>query len=196
MRRICVYCGSNGGNRPAFTAAARDLGHEIAARGLALVFGGSRLGMMGAVADGALTGGAEVIGVIPEALHDRDISHAGVTELRVVADMHARKALQEELGDAFIAMPGGYGTFEEIMEMLTWAQLRLHSKPCGFLNVGGYFDRLLDFFDEAVARGFVKPEHRAMVVASADPGKLLDSFAGYRAPAVGKWIGAVPPVAE
>jgi len=143
---------------------------------------------MGAVADAALAGGAEVIGVIPAALDREEVSHQRLADLRVVPDMHARKALQAELADAFVACPGGYGTLEEIVEMLTWAQLKIHSKPCALFNVNGYFDHLLGFFDMALSEGYLKPQHREMLIVESNAGRLLDSFISYQAPVVDKWI--------
>jgi len=183
-----VFCGSNPGHEPRFLEAATRLGAEIGSRGLGLVFGGAKLGMMGAVADAALSSGSEVIGVIPEDLHRKGISHSGLTELVVLPSMHERKAYQAEIGDAFIAMPGGLGTLDEIAEILTWAQLGLHLKPCGLLNVNGYFDELLRFFDSSVGHGFLKPEHREMLFVHPEPDQLLNAFRGYQAPTVNKWF--------
>ena len=188
MKRICVYCGSNTGNRPIYREMADALGALLAQRGIGLVYGGGNVGLMGIVADAALAGGGEVIGVIPGALADREIAHAGVTDLRVVDSMHTRKALMAELSDAFIAMPGGVGTFEEFFEAVTWTQLGVHRKPCGLLNVGGFYSPLAAFIDQAVTEGFIKPIHRAMIVVDDDPERLLNSLATVKLPDVPKWI--------
>lgn len=188
MRAVCVYCGSSPGRDPAYAEAARGLGRALAARGLGLVYGGASVGIMGVVADTVLALGGRVTGVIPEALARKEVAHGGLTELLVVSSMHERKTRMAELADAFVALPGGVGTLEEIFEVWTWAQLGLHGKPCGFLNVAGYWDGLIAFLDHAVAERFVKEPHRAMLVVSDEPGELLDRFAAYRAPAVTKWI--------
>jgi uncharacterized protein (TIGR00730 family) len=188
VTRICVFCGSSVGNRPAFRKAAGDLAQALARRGLGLVYGGARVGLMGVLADTMLQHGSEVIGVIPQALVDREIAHAGLADLRVVGSMHDRKALMVELADGFIALPGGYGTLEEFSEVLTWAQLGLHRKPCGLLDVDGYFDPLLALFDGAVAAGFLRPENRALVLRANDPETLLDLFASFKPVSVPKWI--------
>ncbi|HEX8559576.1 MAG TPA: TIGR00730 family Rossman fold protein [Pyrinomonadaceae bacterium] len=185
---MCVFCGSNEGARPAYVEAARAMGRALAVRGVGLVYGGGRVGLMGAVADAALGAGGEVIGVIPEALLAREVGHRSLTELRVVASMHERKALMADLSDAFVALPGGFGTFEEFCEVLTWSQLGIHRKPCGLLNVGGYYDALLALFDHAVGEGFVRPPHRALVVEATEPGAMLELLAGHRPPEVEKWI--------
>jgi uncharacterized protein (TIGR00730 family) len=164
------------------------LGEAIVARGLGLVYGGSHLGNMGILADTVLECGGEVIGVIPEVLQRKETSHQGLTELRVVASMHARKAEMTQLADAFVALPGGLGTLEELLEVLTWAQLGMHGKPCGLLNVRGYYDHLVCLLDTAVSEGFLKQVHRSMLQIDTDPGKLIDSFSTYRAPVVDKWI--------
>ena len=164
------------------------MGGLLARRGIGLVYGGGNVGLMGIVADAALAGGGEVIGVIPGALADREVAHAGVTDLRVVDSMHARKALMAELSDAFIAMPGGVGTFEEFFEAVTWTQLGVHRKPCGLLNVGGFYTPLAAFIDQAVTEGFIKPVHRAMIVVDDDPERLVNSLATVKLPDVPKWI--------
>ncbi len=189
MKRICVYCGSNPGRLTEYRQAARALGHELAARGLGLVYGGAGVGMMGAVADAVLERGGSAVGVIPQALATREVAHTGLTELRVVASMHERKATMAELADGFVALPGGWGTLEELFEMLTWAQLGMHDKPCGVLNVAGYFDQLDAFLSHAMAEHFVRNEYRPMFMVETAPGALLDRFADYRAPRVRKWIG-------
>jgi len=163
VRCVAVYCGSADGNNPAFRAAAIALGAAIAAAGLGLVYGGASVGLMGAVADAALAGGAEVIGVLPSVLFDREIGHNGLTALERVGTMHERKARMVELADAFLILPGGYGTLEELLEAVTWAQLRLHAKPCILINTGGYWDGLLAFLDTAVAAGFLKQNNRELV---------------------------------
>ncbi len=188
MKRICVYCGSNTGNQPIYREMADAMGALLARRGIGLVYGGGNVGLMGIVADAALAGGGEVIGVIPGALANREIAHAGVTDLRVVDSMHTRKALMAELSDAFIAMPGGVGTFEEFFEAVTWTQLGVHRKPCGLLNVGGFYSPLAAFIDQAVTEGFIKPIHRAMIVVDDDPARLLNSLATVKLPDVPKWI--------
>ena len=189
MKRICVYCGSNPGRLPDYRDAARLLGFELAARGLGLVYGGASVGVMGAVADGVLEKGGSVIGVIPRALAVKEVSHEGLDELIVVGSMHERKARMAELSDGFIALPGGWGTFEEIFEMLTWAQLGFHEKPCGLLNVASYYDELYGFLEKAVEQEFVKPEYRPMIMMERSPATLLDRFGQYQAPRVRKWIG-------
>jgi hypothetical protein len=188
VTRIGVFCGSSAGNRPTYRQAAADLARALARRGFGLVFGGAQVGLMGVLADAMLEQRAEVIGVIPQALLDREIAHVGVADLRVVGSMHERKALMVELSDGFIALPGGYGTLEEFCEVLTWAQLGLHGKPCGLLDVDAYFDPLLALFDEAVAAGFLRSENRALVLRANDPEALLDQFASYKPVVVPKWI--------
>jgi len=187
MTRICVYCGSSPGARPEYAAAARRLGELLAERKLALVYGGSDLGVMGQVAGAALDAGGEVIGVIPRAMHEK-VNHPALTRLHVVESMHDRKALMFELADGFIALPGGVGTVEEFMEVLTWAQLGTHGKPCGLLNVCDYFGSLLAFLDHAVSQRFVKPAHREMILVDSRPEGLLDRFARYVPPTVDKWL--------
>jgi uncharacterized protein (TIGR00730 family) len=189
MKTICVYCGSSPGLLPDYRESARRLGHELAARGLDLVYGGASVGVMGAVADAVLERGGKVTGVIPHSLATREVSHTGLDELFVVASMHERKAKMAELSDGFIALPGGWGTIEEIFEMLTWAQLGFHEKPCGLLNVASYYDSLFAFLDSAIEQRFVKEEYRPMMMMDHSPGALLDRFSVYRAPRVKKWIG-------
>jgi uncharacterized protein (TIGR00730 family) len=188
LHRLCVFCGSNPGHDPAYRALAVEFGQALARRGLGLVYGGGRVGLMGALADAALAAGGEVIGVIPQSLWDREIGHQGLTELRVVGSMHERKAVMAELADGFVALPGGAGTLEELFEMWTWAQLGLHRKPCGLLDAGGFFDPLLVFLDHLVTTGFVRPAHRAMLVTAASPEELLARFEAYEPPQVAKWI--------
>jgi uncharacterized protein (TIGR00730 family) len=175
---------------PGYREAARELAHEMVARGLDLVYGGGSVGVMGAVADAVLERGGAVTGVIPRSLATKELAHDGLTELIVVGSMHERKAKMAELSDAFVALPGGWGTCEEIFEMLTWAQLGFHAKPCGLLNVAGYYDPLFAFLEHAIAERFVKEEYRPMMIMEDDPGRLIDRFAAYRAPKVRKWIDA------
>ncbi len=188
MKRICVFAGSSRGAREDYAQAAERLARELVTRGYGVVFGGGRVGMMGVLADATLAAGGEVIGVIPKALLEKEVAHGGLTELRVVASMHERKAMMAELSEGFIALPGGLGTLEEFFEVLTWAQLGLHPKPCGLLNVSGYYDRLLEFLDLTVEERFVKSQHRALVITSTSPTDLLERFATYRPPQVEKWI--------
>jgi uncharacterized protein (TIGR00730 family) len=177
MKRVCVFCGSSRGAGDDFASAAAAMGRALAERNLGLVYGGGCVGLMGILADAALARRGEVIGVIPEALVARELAHRGVTELRIVRSMHERKALMAELSDAFVALPGGLGTCEEFFEVLTWAQLGLHGKPCGLLNVGGYFGPLLAMLDHAVASGFLEPAQRAMVLVADTPDELLNTLA-------------------
>lgn len=188
MQKICVFCGSNFGNHPAYAEAAATLGTLLAQRDVTLVYGGGNVGLMGAVADAALAEGGEVIGIMPQALVQKEIAHRGLTKLHIVDSMHERKALMAEVADAFIALPGGYGTFEEFCEVLTWAQLGLHRKPCGVLNVQGYYDNLLALFDRAVEDQFVMEAHRIMVLSDDDPAVLLERLLQYEMPRVEKWI--------
>ncbi|MEI2384560.1 TIGR00730 family Rossman fold protein [Breoghania sp. JC706] len=188
MNAICVYCGSNPGNRPDYLAAAEALGDLIARRGLRLVYGGAEIGLMGRVASAALAAGGEVVGIMPQALVDREIAHKGLSELHVVASMHERKKMMADLSDGFIALPGGIGTLEELFEVWTWAQLGHHDKPCGLLDVAGYYSKLAAFLDHQVAEGFVRAEHRAMLAIDADPAALLQTFTAYQAPHVTKWV--------
>jgi uncharacterized protein (TIGR00730 family) len=188
MKRVCVFCGSSLGNNPVIVDAAERLGRAIVARGLELVYGGARVGLMGRVADAALAAGGHVIGVIPQSLVDHEIAHTGLPDLRIVASMHERKALMERLSDGFVALPGAMGTFEEVCEIFTWGQLGLHRKPCGLLNVDGFYAPFLQLLDGAVASGFLRQEYRDMVLVDTDPIALLDHFAAYRPAAQPKWI--------
>jgi uncharacterized protein (TIGR00730 family) len=188
MRSVCVFCGSNAGARDAYVDAARRTGRVIAEQGLTLIYGGAAVGLMGAVADAALSAGGKVVGVIPKALVQREIAHKGLTELVEVASMHERKALMSDRSDAFLALPGGAGTMEETIEAWTWGQLGHHAKPVGLLNVEGFFDALLAFFDHQCRERFMRPEHRDMLIIESDPERLLTRFAAYRAPVVEKWI--------
>lgn len=184
LKSLCVFCGANAGNRPIYVDAARQMGETLARRGLTLVFGGGRVGLMGAVSAAARAASGRVIGVIPAALQKKELAYEGtdLSELIVVTSMHERKARMAELADGFIALPGGYGTFEEICEMITWAQLGIHRKPCGVVNVDGYFDGLLEQFDRAVAEGLLRAPHRRLVVAAATPEALLDAMAAWTPP--------------
>src|SRR3954471_11838690 len=189
MRRVCVFCGSTGGTHPAYAEAVRELARTIAGRGEGIVYGGGRAGMMGALADAALEAGGEVIGVIPSALVEREVAHQGLTELHVVGSMHERKALMSDLSDAFVTAPGGLGTLEEMFEVLTWSQLGLHDKPCGLLDVRGYYDQLAGFLDHAVAEGFLRPDSREMLLVNDESGELLDRLAAWSPPDRRHWIG-------
>jgi len=188
MRRVCIFCGSNHGARDVYREAAQRMGRALARRGLGLVYGGGCVGLMGVLADAVLAEGGEAIGVIPAAMVAKELAHHGLTELRVVPSMHQRKALMAELAGAFVALPGGLGTLEEFCEMLTWAQLGLHRKPCGLLNVEDYYGPLLALFDHARAEAFLRPEHRSMILVADQPDPLLDMLAAYRPPQGEKWI--------
>jgi uncharacterized protein (TIGR00730 family) len=188
LDRVCVYAGSNPGRDPAYAGAAAGLARVLAERGMGVVYGGGRAGLMGVVADTALAAGAEVIGVIPQDLVDREIGHTGLTELRVVGSMHERKALMAELAGAFVALPGGAGTLEELIEVYTWSQLGLHRKPTGVLNVRGYYDGLAALLDHAVQEGFLREQHRAALHVAEDAEELLERFAGWAPPVLGKWL--------
>ncbi|WP_420433926.1 TIGR00730 family Rossman fold protein [Hyphobacterium sp.] len=182
MKSICVYCGSNTGTKPEYVDAARGLGASLAKRGITLVYGGGRVGLMGVLADACLAAGGQVIGVIPEFLALKEVAHAGLTNLVVVDSMHTRKAEMERRADGFIALPGGIGTMEELFEIWTWSQLGQHRKPCGLLDAGGYFDHLNAFLDRMADDGFVNPEHRAMLHRHESADALLDAFIAYEAP--------------
>lgn len=188
MQRICVFCGSYPGARPAYLEAARQMGTVLAQRGIGLVYGGGHVGLMGATADAVLEHGGEVIGIIPQALVDRELAHKGLTELRVVNSMHERKAMMADLADAFIALPGGFGTFEEFFEVLTWGQLGFHRKPCSFLNIEHYYDPLLSLFNHAVSEGFVDARHRSLIVVADTPDHLLELIGEYEPPSLIKWV--------
>lgn len=189
LRSVCVFCGSSLGARPIYADLARRTGEALAARGIQLVYGGGRVGLMGVVADAALAAGGRVVGIIPESLASKEIAHPGLTELHVVDTMHTRKALMADFSDAFIALPGGYGTLEEFAEILTWAQLGIHAKPFGLLEVDGYFAGLATFFDHMVAERFLHPAHRGLVLHDTDPDRLLDRLAAYTPPETVKWVG-------
>ena len=189
LKRLCVYCGSSSGRIDDYAGAARQLAQAMVERGVGLVYGGGRVGIMGRLADAVLSLGGSAIGVIPEALMCKELAHTGLSELHVTPSMHARKTLMAELADGFVALPGGIGTFEEIFEVWTWAQLAFHRKPCGLLNVAGYYDGLIGFLDHAAGEGFVRADQRDMLIVEADPAALLEGFARYTPPTVPKWIG-------
>lgn len=188
FRRVCVYCGSSDAVSPLYKAAAREMGEALLERGMGLVFGGGRVGLMGVVADTVLAGGGEVFGVIPRKLLDLELGHTDCTELFVVESMHARKLMMAQLADAFVALPGGYGTMEELFEVTTWTQLEYHKKPVGLVNVDGYYDPLLAWIDRAAGEGFVRPLHRDLISADTAPGPLLATMAAQALPEVGRWI--------
>jgi len=187
VRSLCVFCGSSTGHERAYVEAARTLGRMLAESGIRLVFGGGRVGLMGEVADAALAAGGEAVGVIPNSLVEREIAHTSLTDLYVVGSMHERKAMMSDLSDGFVALPGGTGTLEEFFEVLTWAQLGEHTKPCGLLNVAGYYDPLLAVFDHMVDRGFLSESNQALVLVEIDPGTLLAKLERYRPPETVKW---------
>ncbi len=187
--RICVFCGSSPGGHAFYRESAASFGQLLAARGIELVYGGAQVGLMGVLANAVLGAGGRAIGVIPQAMVDREIAHQGLTELKVVSSMHERKATMAELSDAFVALPGGIGTFEELFEVWTWGQLGLHAKPCGVLNVRGFYDRLGAFLDHVVSEGFLRPVHRAALLIERDGESLLGAIERYHAPQGSKWIG-------
>jgi uncharacterized protein (TIGR00730 family) len=190
MRRVCVFSGSRPGARPDYASVARALGGAIARRGCGLVYGGASVGIMREIADASLAAKGEVIGVIPRALVDREVAHHGLTELRIVDTMHVRKATMAELADGFVALPGGFGTLDELFEILTWAQLGIHRKPVGLLNVCGFWDPLLALIDHTIEEGFVPDDQRGLILVDPDPGLLLDRMATWVPPTLGpKWIG-------
>ena len=188
LSSVCVFCGSNGGADPAYLAAAEAVGAGLAQRGIRIVYGGGRVGLMGALADSARAAGGEVVGVMPQALVDREIGHTGIDDLRVVDTMHERKALMVELSDAFVALPGGIGTLEELFEVYTWAQLGIHAKPLALLDVAGYYEPLAAFLDHAVAQRFLRPETRGMLAVADSIEGVLETFERWRPPAMHKWI--------
>lgn len=188
IKRICVFCGSSLGAREVYAAAARAMACEMVRRGIGLVYGGGNVGLMGVIADAVMDAGGEAIGVIPEHLMARELGHSRLTELVVVGTMHERKARMADLAEGFVALPGGFGTWDEFCEVVTWAQLGLHSKPCAMLNTEGYYDPMLAMFDMATEEGFVRPPYRGMLIVSADPGELLEGMARYEGPAVAKWM--------
>jgi len=188
IRRICVFCGSSSGARASYADAAVSLARSLAGHRIAIVYGGAKVGLMGILADSALEAGGEVIGVMPRSLVEKEIAHSGLSDLRVVNSMHERKAQMADLSDAFIALPGGYGTFEEFCEILTWTQLGLQRKACGMLNTGGYYDHLLSLFDHAVSEGFVRPIHRQIVLSDTCAESLVSRMLQYEPPVADKWI--------
>jgi uncharacterized protein (TIGR00730 family) len=188
MKRICVFCGSSQGSRPEYRVAAEEMAAELVRRGIGLVYGGGNVGLMGLIADAVLRAGGEAIGVIPKHLMELEVGHKSLTKLHVVHSMHERKALMADLSDAFIAMPGGFGTLEEFCEVLTWAQLGLHAKPCGILNILGYYSPLLRMFDHAVEERFLKPENRTLVLAGESPAELVQALEEWRPVRVEKWL--------
>lgn len=190
LHRVCVYCGSSPGRLPIYREAAAELGRVLVQRNIALVYGGAGIGVMGAIADAVMENGGEAIGVIPQSLATREVAHTQLSELIVVTSMHERKAMMAELSDAFVALPGGWGTFEELFEMLTWAQLGIHQKPCGVLNVSGYYDHLSLFLQHAMDERFVREEYQSMMIMEQQPEALLDRFNNYQPPQVHKWIEA------
>lgn len=190
IRRLAIFCGSNPGSRPEYVEGAKSLARLLSARGIGIVYGGSSVGLMAALADAMLDEMGDVIGVIPRMLVEREVANKTLTDLRIVDSMHARKAMMAELADGFVALPGGIGTLEEFFEIWTWGQLGMHEKPCGLLNIAGYFDPLLAFLDRAVEEKFVRDTHRAMVVVESDPRALLARFEAYEPPRVVKWINA------
>jgi uncharacterized protein (TIGR00730 family) len=190
IKRICVFCGSQTGKHPRYQHAATTLGRLLAQRGLGLVYGGGSVGLMGVIANAVLQAGGDVIGVIPEALVARELAHTAISQLHVEPSMHARKARMAELADAFIAMPGGYGTLEELFEIMTWAQLGIHRKPIGLCNVAGYFDALAALINHAVQEGFISSEHRQFLVITDHPATLLDALVQHRMPLVRPWLNS------
>lgn len=188
LKNICIYCGSSSGRLPAYAEAARALAHSLANRNIGLVYGGASVGIMGVVADQLLQLGGKAVGVIPEALVRKEVAHHHLTELHVTQSMHERKMLMAELSDAFIALPGGLGTLEELFEIWTWAQLGIHDKPCGLLNTDGYYDPLIAFLEHATTEQFVSRTHRSMLLVEREADVLLDRFADYRPPVVAKWV--------
>ena len=189
MRRVCVFCGSSPGARPAYAEAAEELATLLVADGIGVVYGGGGVGLMGKLADAVLALGGEITGVIPDALVDREIGHPGVHDMRTVGSMHERKALMAELSDAFVALPGGIGTLEELVEVFTWSQLGLHRKPCGLLDVEGYYEELAAFLDHAVRERFLREEHRSTLIVEREPAALLERMTAYRPDAIQpKWI--------
>jgi len=188
MQRLCVYCGSNRGARPEYADAAQRLARLLAERGTGLVYGGASRGIMGLLADAVLDAGGTVTGVMPRAIRKKELTHNGLTDLFIVDTMHERKAKMAELSDGFVALPGGFGTLEEIIEIVTWGQLQFHQKPCGILNVAGYFDSLLAFVEHAVAEGFLKSQHRDALIVDADPAQLLSRFDSFVPSTAQKWL--------
>lgn len=188
IKRLCVYCGSRTGKRPEYIEGARGLARALLKDNVDLIYGGASIGVMGVVANAVLEGGGKVTGIIPEDLLSKEVAHSSLTDLRIVTSMHERKALMADMSDGFVALPGGIGTFEEMFEILTWAQLGFHRKPVGLLNVSGYFDHLIQFLDHAVNEGFLQSYHRSMLIVEGDPESLLRRFSAYESPVMKKWI--------
>lgn len=188
MKRLCVYCGSSSGRQSDYARVARELARSMVNRNIDLVYGGASVGIMGEIANAVLEEGGEVIGIIPKGLFKKEVAHTGVTELREVDSMHERKTLMADLSDGFIALPGGFGTIEEIFEIITWSQLGMHRKPCGLLNVCHYYDKLIGFLDHAVSEQFIKSTHRSTILIDECPDTLLDKFESYKAPETTKWL--------
>jgi len=188
VKRICVYCGSATGANPVYVELAERLAAALVAREIELVYGGAQVGLMGTIANSVLKGGGSVTGILPVGLFRTEVPHAGLTELIEVNSLHERKAKMAEISDGFIAMPGGLGTLEELFEILTWLQLGLHNKPVGMLNVGGFYDKLLEYLDHAVTEKFIRPQHREMIVVDTDIGSMFEKFANYQAPNSQKWV--------
>ncbi|OGQ17503.1 MAG: Rossman fold protein, TIGR00730 family [Deltaproteobacteria bacterium RIFCSPHIGHO2_02_FULL_40_11] len=193
MKRICVFCGSNQGNDTRFVDEAIKLGQILAQKNIALVYGGANVGLMGILADAVLNNGGSVTGVIPESLVDKEIVHTKLTKLEITKSMHSRKQLMFELSEAFIALPGGLGTLDELFEVLTWAQLGFHKKPCGILNIGGFYDNLLSHFEVLVDKGLMRAEHKGMILVSNQVEDLLSSFLEYKPPTLEKWVNKLQP---
>lgn len=190
ISRLCVFCASGDGRSPAYGEAAQEVGTLLAEEGITTVYGGGRIGLMGTLADAALSAGGKVIGVIPKLLMAKEVGHPGLTDLRIVQSMHERKAMMADMSDGFLALPGGLGTLEEICELLTWAQLGIHAKPCALLNVGGYYDHLARFLDHATAEGLIRPENRSLLLIDDEPRRLLAKMREHRAPAAPHWLDA------
>lgn len=188
MKRICVFCGSNSGLNPVFGEAAEEVGKFFVREDITLIYGGGRVGLMGRIADTVLQEGGRVIGVIPASLAEKEVAHQGLTELHIVGSMHQRKALMADLADGFIALPGGFGTFEEICEMITWAQLGFHAKPCALLNIAGFYDNLIALFDHSTAENFIRPIHRRLVLVESDINRLFQLMNDFQPPAIEQWI--------
>ena len=188
IKSICVYCGSNLGARTSYVDAARTLANEMVVQEITLIYGGGNVGLMGVLADSVLAAGGEVIGVIPQALVDKEVAHRGLSDLRIVNSMHDRKALMSEIAEAFIALPGGLGTLEEFCEAATWAQLGFHRKACGILNIDGYYNGLLAMLDHATAEQFIRPEHRVIILSATEPKRLIEKLVGFVPPVLPKWI--------
>jgi uncharacterized protein (TIGR00730 family) len=188
MKRLCVYCGSSSGGQPDYVRVARQLARSMVNRNIDLVYGGASVGIMGEIANAVLEEGGDVIGIIPKGLFIKEVAHTGITDLREVGSMHERKSLMADLSDGFIALPGGFGTIEEILEIITWSQLGMHRKPCGMLNVCHYYDKLIDFLDHAVSEQFIKTTQRSTILIDECPDALLEKFEAYKAPETTKWI--------